>query len=201
MPSSLARPMLSIRANHKKGGLVMKTLKQTLKEIDFLLIILSALFLLFLAFYATHAFAAALSNSGEVQVKIIVHPYTKLVMEKNEVEMVPTRDDIDRGYVEVRGASQMKLYTNVRQGASLSARAQGKLVGSRGQEIPLSSLMFKVEGEQNYRPFSGEDVLVYKSSGKELGTVKKIDYRVNLDWGTEADTYKVMITYTYNINE
>lgn len=177
----------------------MKTLKQNLKEIDFLLIILSALFLLFLAFYATHA--AAASKSADVQIKIIVHPFTKLVMEKNQVEIVPTRDDIDKGYVEVLGASQVKLFTNVRQGASLTARAQGKLIGSRGQEIPLSNLMFRVEGEQNYRPLNSDEVLVYKSPSKEFGTVKRVDYRVNLGWETEADTYKVMITYTYNINE
>lgn len=179
----------------------MKTLKLTIKELDFLLIIISALFLLFIAFYATHSLAATFSKSAEVELKIIINPYTKLEVNKNQVQIVPTRDDIDRGYVEVPAAAQMKLFTNVRQGASLTARAQGKLIGSRGQEIPLSNLMFRVEGEQNYRPFNSEEVMVYKSSGTEFGTVKKIDYRVNLGWGTEADTYNVMITYTYNINE
>jgi hypothetical protein len=177
----------------------MSTLKQFLKELDFLLIILGALMLLFLIFYATHALAA--SKSVDVQVSIIVHPYTKLLMEKNLVQIVPTREDIDKGYAEVQGGSVVKLFTNVRQGASLTAHAQGKLVGSRGREIPLSNLMFRVEGEPNYRPFTAEEVLVYKSSHYELGAVKKIDYRLNLGWDTEADTYNVIISYTYNINE
>lgn len=173
--------------------------KEAIKELDFLLIILLALSLLFIIFFATHALAA--SNSAQVQITITVKPYTKLVMENNQVEIVPTREDIEKGYVEILGAAQMKLYTNVRQGASLTARAQGKLIGSRGQEIPLSNFFFRVEGEQNYRPFNSEEVLVYKSPGKELGAVKKIDYRVNLGWEAEPDVYKVMIIYTYNINE
>lgn len=34
----------------------MKTLKENIKELDFLLILLSTLAILFLAFYASHAF-------------------------------------------------------------------------------------------------------------------------------------------------
>lgn len=138
---------------------------------------------------------AAHRASASMQLVAMVAPKVKVQVTKETTQIVATMEDFDRGYVEMPVAAELLVWTNNKSGLSIIARADGDLRGSRGGSIPLSALSISTNGN-GFRPFASTDQLVYVGSGQEVRSPKRIDYRLQLDWKTEPDTYAVNITFT-----
>ena len=139
--------------------------------------------------------AASERASATLHLMAVVSPKIKLQVTRETIQIAPTMQDLDRGYLEVPGAAELLVWTNIKNGLSIIARAEGDLHGTQGGLIPLSALSFSLNGE-DLRPFTVSDQIVYVGKGQEIRSAKRIDYRLNLDWRTEPDTYAVNITFT-----
>lgn len=141
------------------------------------------------------SWAASDRASATLMLVAVVSPKVKLQVNRETAQIAATMEDLDRGYVEVQGAAEFLVWTNSKSGLSISARANGDLQGSKGNTIPISALSVSVNGE-GFRPLVSGDQVVYVGTGQEIRSLKRIDYRLNLDWKTVPDTYAVNLTFT-----
>jgi len=133
--------------------------------------------------------------SATLRLVAMVTTKVKLQVARETAQIAATLEDLDRGYLEMPGAAELLVWTNSKSGLSITARAEGDLHGTKGSSIPISALSFSVNGEAP-RPFTAGDQVVYVGKGQEIRSSKRINYRLDLDWKTEPDTYSVDITYT-----
>jgi len=139
-----------------------------------------------------HAFAT-------LRLIAVVSPKVKLELLRQTSQIGATREDLDRGYVEIPNAAELVVSTNIKSGLAIIARVGGNLQGSKGDSIPVSALSFSVNGE-GFRPFAASEQVIYVGRGQEIRSLKRLDYRLNLDGKAEPDSYFVNITFTVMAN-
>jgi hypothetical protein len=142
---------------------------------------------------------AAEQASATLRLVAVVSPKVKIQLEQETVQIAASTEDLERGYVEIPRAAQLLVWTNSRSGLTLTAQAEAVLRGAKGHTLPISSLSYSFNGGsfQSFRP--GEQV-IYVGQGREVGARKWMDYRLNLNWSVEPDTYTVNVTYTVTPN-
>jgi len=133
--------------------------------------------------------------SATLRLVALVAPKVKMQVYRETAQIAASMEDLDRGYVEITNAAEILVWTNSRSGLTLTAQAGASLQGTRGNSIPISALSFSLNGE-GFRPFTSGQQVIYVGSGQEIRSSKRIDYRLNLDWKIEPDTYSVNVTYT-----
>jgi len=137
---------------------------------------------------------------ASVQVTVTVPAFVKLEIQNRSVQVTLTQADLERGYVDLVGATRMTLWTNSRRGASLMVRPVG-ITGPNGTLIPFGSFLYRVQGDGAFRPLQDGEQVIYRSKGGEIGALKAIDYRIQVGWGMEPGTYRLDLTYTAVLNE
>jgi len=145
------------------------------------------------------AWAVADRSSATLHLVAMVSPKVKLQVARETSQIAATMEDLDRGYVEVPNAVELLVWTNSRNGLTITAQVGETLQGAKGHSIPISALSVSVNGE-GFRPFTPGDQIIYVGRGQEIRSSKRIDYRLNLDWRTQPDTYAVNITLTVTGN-
>jgi len=145
------------------------------------------------------AWAESHQASATLRLVAVVSPRVKLQVLRETTEVVASIEDLDRGYLDVPGAAELLVWTNSPSGLTISASVEGSLRGSRGNQIPITALSYSLDGSES-RPFTSGNQVIYAGTKQEVRSLKRISYRLNLDWATSVDIYSINIAYTVNSN-
>lgn len=136
--------------------------------------------------------------SASVHVTVTVPAFVKLEVSSTAINVTLTQADIERGYVDLVGATELRLWTNSRKGATILIRLEN---GASNGQLPPSSFFYRVQGNGGFTPLDDGDQPLYKGTGIEVASPKQVDYRLNLGWDTKPGTYQFNLTYTILLNE
>jgi len=142
--------------------------------------------------------SAPVPVSANVHVTVTVPAFVKLEVSSTAINVTLTQADIERGYVDLVGATELRLWTNSRKGATIQIRLEN---GVSNGLLPPLSFSYRVQGNGDFTPLNGGDQQLYKGTGIEIASSKQIDYRLNLGWDTKPGAYQFSLIYTTLLNE
>lgn len=108
----------------------------------------------------------------------------------------PTNTDLDNGYIEVSNAVSVTVNANTNWGLDIST-SDNDLGTLGGHAKPLSDLQWKRSIDSNWTSYSQQAVRIQSNNKKADDVVIPLDFRLNLNWITDAPgTISTTVTFT-----
>jgi hypothetical protein len=118
--------------------------------------------------------------SENVTLSVIIPKIARVELcEANNVITV-SETDVARGYATLPKALSLKVWCNSSGGAAVETELNGSICDQDGREFPGEMLLFRLSGNDDFKPFSSQSQTLYHSENIQRGNLSEVDLRLKI---------------------